>query len=585
MTLLTSPKTHHLNFSWKCLFICLAAFPLSYSANAATWYLDVTLTSGANNGTSPANAWHSVTDVNAHSFDGGDQILIKRWNGTGTQPAIKLKPATLRGSYRGVLSPQRSTINPTQDITIDAYDDPLNPGGINPLIDAEDQDNTAGILLVNQDHWTIKNMRVTNSATVKGTRWGIFVYFNDHNALHQGINIINNFIYNIYATNAGEGFTVGGINVVIEGGVGSYSRLDQVLIEGNTVQDITGTGIRFKGDQIWEIGANWNWAQGHSWADAANLSTNVVIRRNTITNILNGILVGATKDVLVEYNIVDQAGGTGDNTNTVGGMWPACTEGGLFQYNEVKNTVATGGDREGFNSDFGLKGTVIFQYNYSHNNAGGFFMDCYKEHSNLPDDACGQDVAGAKSVVRYNISQNDGNMGGNLMVLYRGNAEIYNNTIFNDLSTSGSIARAIQSCNPNLRFRNNFRNNIFYATGTSISYRWFPNDNGHVVDNVYENNYYLDAGSTPKDGANELDVTRLVDLVPGLVNPGTGGDGLNTLQGYKLTSTSKCINAGKVIPDNGGRSYWGAGLYNGKPDIGAYEVPNITPILNLLLND
>lgn len=37
-----------------------------------------------------------------------------------------------------------------------------------------------------------------------------------------------------------------------------------------------------------------------------------------------------------------------------------------------------------------------------------------------------------------------------------------------------------------------------------------------------------------------------------------------------------------VIPDNGGRDYWGNTLYNGKPDIGAHEYQGHSSLKNVL---
>ena len=55
-----------------------------------------------------------------------------------------------------------------------------------------------------------------------------------------------------------------------------------------------------------------------------------------------------------------------------------------------------------------------------------------------------------------------------------------------------------------------------------------------------------------------------------LVNPGSGGRGLDSLDGYKLKNGSPCIDAGTFVEDCGSRDFWGAKLPRGKkPDIGA----------------
>ncbi|MEI7982966.1 MAG: T9SS type A sorting domain-containing protein, partial [Bacteroidota bacterium] len=60
---------------------------------------------------------------------------------------------------------------------------------------------------------------------------------------------------------------------------------------------------------------------------------------------------------------------------------------------------------------------------------------------------------------------------------------------------------------------------------------------------------------------------------PQLVGPGSGGSGINSVDGYMLQTGSSCINKGTAISGNGGKDYWGNHLYNGLPDIGAHEYP------------
>jgi hypothetical protein len=41
------------------------------------------------------------------------------------------------------------------------------------------------------------------------------------------------------------------------------------------------------------------------------------------------------------------------------------------------------------------------------------------------------------------------------------------------------------------------------------------------------------------------------------INPGSGGLGIGSVDGYKLQSGSPCINTGFFLPNNGGQDYWG----------------------------
>jgi hypothetical protein len=59
---------------------------------------------------------------------------------------------------------------------------------------------------------------------------------------------------------------------------------------------------------------------------------------------------------------------------------------------------------------------------------------------------------------------------------------------------------------------------------------------------------------------------------PKLGAPGSGGEGLDSLQGYRLLPGSPCIHAGAAVENNGARDFWGSALpAAGPPDIGAYQ--------------
>ena len=62
------------------------------------------------------------------------------------------------------------------------------------------------------------------------------------------------------------------------------------------------------------------------------------------------------------------------------------------------------------------------------------------------------------------------------------------------------------------------------------------------------------------------------DSDPGLVDPGSGGEGFDTLEGYRLKADSLCREAGLRIPDNDGRDFWGNPIPEDRdPAIGAHQ--------------
>ena len=62
---------------------------------------------------------------------------------------------------------------------------------------------------------------------------------------------------------------------------------------------------------------------------------------------------------------------------------------------------------------------------------------------------------------------------------------------------------------------------------------------------------------------------------PMFVDPGSGGLGRGTLDGYQLRPGSPCIDSGRNIPNNGAWDFWGNRVPNagGSIDRGVHEYP------------
>jgi hypothetical protein len=461
------------------------------------------------------NPWNTLASVNRFTFKPGDSVLFKR----GTVAYGELWPKGSGNEYA--------------QIYLDAYGE-----GPKPTIDARGTNNKAAIRLSNQEYWTIQNLEVKNNASTLGSRWGIYVISNDGQTKHC-IRIMNNIVHDVYAsyirTPSKESkipsfYEVGGIYIKVE----EPGKMDNVLIEGNKVTDIVGIGISFWGESEFSNGGmNWD-----------NLSPNVVIRRNSVVRTAgDGILILGTDNELIEYNYVDDAGHLGKNgdvpgkpgnngTDFIAGLWPTRHRNGIVQYNEVSNTHRFIGDGQSFDNDLYVSGTTIFQYNYSHDNEGGFFLDC-----------CQPESTNTGTILRYNISQNDGKF--DYLRLTKGIARVFNNVFF----TNDTIS--IKSSNNNVFF-----NNIFWA------------DNGVWNDNIFDHNAYFGGLTPPSD-----DVNKIISD-PLLVNPGYGGIGRETLEGYKLLFGSPCLFKGNVIPDNIVKDFWDIPFpVTSAPSIGAYNGP------------
>ena len=176
-------------------------------------------------------------------------------------------------------------------------------------------------------------------------------------------------------------------------------------------------------------------------------SENVLIEHNFLKNIGgDGITPMYCFRPLVQYNVseniaLDMNGDVykepGDRQGmTAAAMWPWKCKTAVFQFNEAYSTFFNQ-DGEAWDADSG-DGT-IYQYNYSHDNAGGCIMFCEGESVN--------------NIFRYNLSVNDGT--GTITPVRNVDAHIYNNTFYipegapfirQGMSEGGILVEIIFSC-------------------------------------------------------------------------------------------------------------------------------------------
>jgi hypothetical protein len=332
------------------------------------------------------------------------------------------------------------------------------------------------------------------------------------------------------------------------------SRLDDLLIEDCHIETTDRDGI---------VGGNSNiGTTTNAWPRSSSdwyPSTHVVVRSNFLEDIGgDGIVPIGCDGALIEYNVIEGAACrtyNNDPTQFAVGIWPWSSDNTTIQYNEVSGVKGTH-DGQGYDCDYNCANT-LFQYNYSHDNEGGFMLVCDN------DDGIGQ----INPIVRYNISQND-----EAVIFHLGaGVQIYNNVIYQGSGTDVYLVRNFAGCTGT----GVFKNNIFKSLGR---YRF---DYNAMRDNSFSNNCWR-ADSWRKEilwygsgifVSGRPSGTNEVTSDPSFVSDGSGGDGIDTLAGYKLQSGSPCIGVGTTITGNGGYDFWGNSLYNGNPDVGAHEKP------------
>jgi hypothetical protein len=294
-------------------------------------------------------------------------------------------------------------------------------------------------------------------------------------------------------------------------------------------------------------------APNSSWGGhgAYTVSTHIRVASNHLERIGgDGIIPWCVKGAVIEHNFVRQA-----NNNSVkqghAAIWPYFCEDVVFQYNEVCETKTK---YDGMAFDFDNSNQrCIYQYNYSHDNEGGFLNMCCDGNAN-------------GNIARYNISQNDGCLAGSRVFLVHGHGnhgyQVYNNTIYAKNGNPAMFEQGADSKGSSILFQNN----IFINVGSGT----FRAPKGCQ----FERNLYFGSGQITNDVK-----SMLAD--PRLLAPGSGNMGLDSVGGYKLVVGSSALNVGTLIPNNGGRDYWVNPVSDKSvPHLGAFNGSPVQPIMN-----
>lgn len=499
----------------RCATLALAALP----AFAATYYVDSAATSdGAGTQTSP---WKTLARVNngpannGGNYAAGDSILFKRG-----------------GVWNGQLFPRGSGVSGNV-IRVDAYGT-----GDRPAINGNGVTANGGgaVVLLNSQYFEITNLEVTNYATSNADRHGIYVQAID-TGVRTNLRVTDCYVHNVRGdiTDRDTAKQSAGIYLAVTGSVNGATRFHDVRIERNSIVGIDGIGVGTVSS--WRA-TKYGLAGTQDW----NGHTGVVIADNYIEDCAkDGILIRETLNALVEGNVVCNPASKFNG----GGMWPYNCGGAKFQHNEVFGTKLLGTDGAGFDADYRCEDTV-FQYNYSHNNEGGAF-NIMRRYNKRP-------------IIRYNISRDDGCF---LSYAFNENeiedVKVYNNVFYiNSTITGIKVLRPVSA--GSVPVNTAFENNVFYGDGTAT---WPTIVAADAV--TFSHNSYFGGIPARTDDANRVTIDPL------LVAPTTGGQGLGSVAGFRLSNDSPLRDAGKSIVGNGGKDYFGNTLYNGVPDIGAHE--------------
>lgn len=391
-------------------FVLVANF-VPKTQEAKTYYIDSADGDDAKSGTSPAEAWKSFENLN-RTFNPGDSILLKRGSEFSGEDAL----LAFGGSGTA-----------TDRITVSDY-------GEGPLPKLNGQGEVENVVsLYNQQYITIENLDIANTHPDYSDSFGLNTSNNASVNLRavnvsardfgvvNGITLQDLYIHDINGNlrakwNGGIFFDV--VADINDGELyGTPTKYDDVLIANNTLERVDRSGIKL-------VSSHW---ANQSLENAPNVpmhwypSTNVVVRDNVLRYMGgDAITVRDTDGALVEYNLARHS--RYQNTGYNAGIWPFEATNTVVQYNEVSNTHGVQ-DGQGFDCDH-VSSYSVMQYNYSHDNEGGFMLVM----NGFPHTA---------PTIRYNISQNDADK---TFEFARGTAAgtmIYNNTIYSDVALTG----------------------------------------------------------------------------------------------------------------------------------------------------
>lgn len=486
------------------------------------YYFDSKAQDGGNG--SEEKPFNSLLDLNKLNLEAGDALLFK--NGSEFRGEFKLT------SVEGTAA---------KPVVITNYGE----GTALPKFNGNGVVGSGVLALENCSYVTVKNLDIYDTTKTEGDRRGVLLtadaetggFYTSTGIILDGLNI-HDIRGTSDAANSGMSLAskkTGGIQLWSLNGRG---RFDKLTVTGCTVRNVDNVGI-----------ATW---YRPSTAGAAKVSpysqnfdnvahTNVVISGNDISDIgKNAIFARNLKGGLIERNVIHDTAVRCVSGNTI------CTSyvyGTVIQYNEgylnraVKKPYGDGAYEDGCMLDADLQSRdTVWQYNYSHDNAFGLFLNCtsYVPESNVSD----------RATVRYNLSVNDYGNKGIFFINYAAELiEIYNNTIVIAADTSPKVLQVNGGDNRNYAFFNN----IIYNSSPSAAFASLGTG-GTFSDNLVFNSAGADLSGLTQFAAENEDCLYDDPMFVGTIGAtAEARAGMNAAQSFKLNASSPALNAGKAV--------------------------------------
>ena len=347
--------------------------------------------------------------------------------------------------------------------------------GKKPKIDGNDLVGGAVVHLENCSDIIVQNLEIYDSAQTENDRRGVLVEVNNMQnseeiITYKNVKLNNLFIHDILgfrdAENSGMGMfskKTGGIHLWSSDG---YGRTENFEISNCKISNVSNVGIatwyQMDGETVSKVSPYSNDFQKYA-------HTGTKIHHNEINYIgKNAIFLRHLYGGVAEYNVIHDTAIHCVSGNTIVTSY---VYGTIVQYNEGYRNMASIREQDGklqdgcmLDADLQSRDT-IWQYNYSHDNSFGLFLNCtsYNENSGIKD----------RVIVRYNLSVNDLGKKGIIYINYVSDGiYVYNNTII----TSKKTENIIQSNDKRTSY---FYNNLIYNRSKGAKFNF--NDTSGLV--------------------------------------------------------------------------------------------------------
>lgn len=512
------------------------------------YYINSESGSDKNNGKSREKAWKSFKNLKDLTLHAGDTVYLSgsfdeclKFNGQGSED----KPVTFT-SY----------------------------GNKKALIAGTGA--SGAVIIKNQSNIVISNFEITNKPIINTSnairRCGVSIIADEGKMTN--IKVLNCDIHDVEGTVLNPNmYTNAGIYIKHLKAGSEENCFDGILVDGCTLTDIKGVGIRSADGFEWSEGdTSMNVNPG-----ALNyVFKNVVIKRTEIrrTGADGIILANCYKPLVEDVKCFDAGYWSNATTKVIAGVWACATESATYRRVEVARTKFIDGDGQAFDTDWGCTGTFTWEYCYTHDNDGGLilrhlpvdgvFRYCISVNDENPNKTFSDgDLAGTKGLIYFATINDNYNCG---------TMHFYNCIFYNDkaeMAVSRGAAYdskknnwlASQDYDPTV---NEFSNCIFVSIN---QVKW-------GLRQKYSNNcYYNLKGEMVAPGQDAYAKVCNPMFVGGIPKDSNGLviDKSNPEGFFALTEASRLIGAGRIIENNGGTDFAGNRLKDKSVSIGAFE--------------